>query len=89
MSIYFTNGINARVADDNKFSKFVTQSIKRHFNHDWSECGNEDAESNEQSLKDGSRIFSVYNFNETKKIWIITEAEPYRDRTTVLFPDEY
>ncbi len=89
MSVYLTKGVNSKVADDNEFSKFVLNSLKRHFNHDWSECGEEDAETNNQALKDGSRIMSVYNFADTEKIWIITEAKPYQDRTTVLFPDEY
>ena len=42
-------------------------------------------------VKEGSRIFNVFHFNRDKgdKIWIITEAEPYRNVTTVLFPEEY
>ncbi len=89
MKLYLTKGINAKVADDGYFSYFITHSIKRHFNNDWSECEKEDAAANEQALKDGSRLFSVYRFNEDVQIWIITEAKPHRDITTVLLPEDY
>ena len=84
-----TQGINCRVADDSNFAKFVMRSVKRHFNNDFSECNEEDAELNREALRDGSRIFNVFNYNKKEKIWIITEAEPYRGVTTVLFPEEY
>ncbi len=88
-NFYLTRGVNNRIAEEENFAKFVLKSLRRHFNNDFSECDPEDAETNRESLKDGSRIFTVYNFNPDVKIWIITEAKPYRDRTTVLFPDEY
>ncbi len=88
-SYCLTRGVNDKVADDINFSKFVLKSLNRHFNNDFSECDPEDAKSNNEALKNGDRIFSVYNFNENIKIFIITGAEPHRDRTTVLFPNEY
>ena len=86
-----TAGVNDRVCDDKRFAEFVLKSLKRHFANDFSECSPDDQEANKEALKDGSRIFNVFYFNKDKgeKIWIITEAEPYRDITTVLFPDEY
>lgn len=61
--------------------------LVRHNNGDWGECDKEDAEANEQALKDGGRIFSVYHTRKKVKIWIITEAD--RSSTCVLLPDDY
>ena len=42
---------------------------------------------NEQALKDGARIFSVYRTSKGVKGWVITEAD--RASTCILLPDEY
>ena len=83
--------VNDRVCDDLKFAEFVLNSIKRHFRNDFSECCADDEKFNKESLINGSRIFNVFYHNRDKgeKIWIITEAEPYRNITTVIFPEEY
>ena len=60
---------------------------ERHSLGDWSELCDEDRESNEQALKDGDRIFSVYYLKDKTKIWVITEAD--RSTTTILLPEEY
>jgi hypothetical protein len=81
-----TRGINDRVADDEKFAKFVYDSLKRHANDDWGDLCKEDKQENELSLNQGFRILSAYQ-HERYKIWIITEAD--RSVTTILFPEEY
>jgi hypothetical protein len=72
------------------------QLIARHVTGDWGDICSEDAQTNEQALQDGSRIFSVYvlppplSEGETLsavKVWIITEAD--RSVTTILLPEEY
>jgi len=67
--------------------------ITLHVAGNWGVVGTEDAEFNNQSLKDGSRILSAYILKDGKtKIWIITEAEDdhgNRAATTLLLPDEY
>ncbi|MEA4879681.1 MAG: hypothetical protein VB037_05840 [Dehalococcoides mccartyi] len=52
----------------------------------------EDKQTNDQALKQGTRMLSAYNDdrfpqNGAATIWIITEAD--RSATTILFPDEY
>lgn len=70
--------------------------ICRHVSGDWGDVCPEDAQTNEEALQQGSRIFSVYVLPpplsegktlSTAKVWIITEAD--RSVTTILLPEEY
>ena len=90
-----TYAINQAMQLDS-FGSFVQSSLRRHHAKDWGDCGEEDLKINDESLKLGMRLFSVYNIPQNLKeidcqgndrIWIITEAN--RSATTVLFPSEY
>ena len=86
--LVMTRGVNDKIAEDSKFAKFVTESLKRHASCDWGDMCQEDKEENNLALKEGDlRIFSAYEDKVLAKIWIITEAD--RSATTILFPDEY
>ena len=61
--------------------------LERHRCGDWGETCPEDAQTNEDALRGGGRVFSVYRLRDGTKIWIITEAD--RAATTALLPDEY
>lgn len=61
--------------------------LARHVRGDWGDVCEEDAEANEQSLKDGSRILSSYRTKLAEKLWVITEGD--RSSTCILLPDEY
>ncbi len=61
--------------------------LVRHVRGDWGDVCEEDAEANEQSLKDGSRILSSYRTKLGEKLWIITEAD--RSSSCLLTPNEY
>jgi len=70
--------------------------IGRHVRGDWGDVCPEDAQTNEEALREGARIFSAYVLpaplfeSETlapAKIWLITEAD--RSVTTLLLPEEY
>jgi hypothetical protein len=61
--------------------------LTRHAHGDWGEIHADDEGSNEQALKDGARIFSVYQTSKGVKVWVITEAD--RASTCILLPDEY
>ena len=68
--------------------------LSRHLVGDWGVVDAEDAEANNQSLKDGSRLLSAYILDDVErtKIWLISEAENdhgNREATTALLPDEY
>jgi hypothetical protein len=64
----------------------VQDGLRRHASGDWGSVCREDAKLNDEALKDGSRLLSVYGEGEGK-FWIITEAD--RSVTTVLMPDDY
>lgn len=62
--------------------------LRRHLSGDWGDVCEEDAALNEQGLKNGERLMSVYkDVGLDEPIWIITEWD--RSVTTVLFPSDY
>ena len=66
--------------------------INKHIQGDWGDVGREDWEANQQALKDGSRILSVYQISPTVRVWIITEGmndSGVRESTCLLLPSEY
>jgi hypothetical protein len=67
--------------------------LSLHVAGNWGAVDAEDAEANNQALKDGSRLLSAYILKDGKtKLWVITEAEDdngSRAATTLLLPDEY
>lgn len=62
-------------------------ALQRHARGEWGDCCPDDKAANEEALKDGTRLFSVYYDRQGNKFWIITEAD--RSSTTVLLPDDY
>ena len=79
--VLMTPGVEANFTPEQ-----VTGAIRRHASGDWGEVGATDAQENENSLKLGYRIMSVYSF-DGKNLWVITERD--RSSTTVLLPEEY
>src|SRR3954464_15633501 len=64
----------------------IQEGLRRHAVGDWGDVCPEDAQSNEDALKHGDRLLSVYGTGE-KQFWIITESD--RSVTTVLMPEDY
>jgi len=64
--------------------------LERHIRGDWGDVGEADRLSNAHSVKDGSRVMSVYKF-DVKELWIITEPadEEGKRVTTFLLPEDY
>ena len=62
-------------------------ALVRHLAGDWGELSEADKYENEQSLKYGQRLMSVYANTQGVKFWIITECD--RSVTTILLPDDY
>lgn len=84
---FVTRGVQQTVAEVE-----IVLALSRHHRGDWGEVGHEDRESNEDALRTGARLFSVYELTDDRKVWVITEAEDDSGRryaTTVLLPDEY
>jgi hypothetical protein len=66
--------------------------LEKHHRGDWGEVCREDAQLNDQSLIDGSRLLSAYRTLKGERLWIITEAvgdDGKRASTCVLTPQEY
>ena len=90
--IVASRGVYDLTCQNSDFAQFVQKSLNRHVKGDWGDVDDEDKETNNQALKQGTRLLSAYNDDRFPKhgiftIWIITEAD--RSATTILFPDEY
>ncbi len=80
------------LAELEKAGQTLWHFIALHLAGDWGVVDSDDAEANNQALKDGSRLLSAYRLKTGEKIWIITEAEDEsgdRVATTALLPSEY
>jgi hypothetical protein len=70
-----------------QLNKSPLEFLWRHLRGDWGDLCQEDQTENELSLRHGFRLMSSYRLTESKKLWIITEAD--RSVTTLLLPTEY
>jgi len=61
--------------------------LARHWSGDWGDISGEDHGLNEDAIRDGARVFSVYGLQGGGRVYIITEAD--RHATTLLLPSEY
>jgi hypothetical protein len=74
-----------------KHGKTPHEFIRRHQSGDWGDLCDEDAELNDVSIEDGSRILSSYKLGD-QKLWVISEAADdhgNRYSTTILLSSEY
>ena len=81
-ALYMTPGVQGEI-DNTELSA----ALSRHISGDWGDVDSEDWQANEEALKHGLRLLSVYHSANGIKFWIITERD--RSATTVLFPSEY
>ncbi len=65
----------------------VLRAIRRHESGDWGDLDEIGRLKNERSIKDGSRLRSVYHAANGTEFHVITEAD--RSITTVLLPEDY
>lgn len=65
----------------------VNAAIDRHLHGDWGDVCPSDWQVNEDVLKRGGRLLSVYHTRDGVIFWIITEAD--YSATTVLLPSDY
>lgn len=82
--IVATPGANDLMQGDLKLAAML---LARHLAGDNGDTCAEDKAINEDAIKHGSRVMSVYNMVGGEKLWIITEAD--RSVTTFLLPEEY
>lgn len=64
----------------------ITELVERHVTGDWGNVSEDDAAGNDDAVKYGERIHSVYCYGG-QDLWVITEAD--RSVTTLLLPEDY
>ena len=65
----------------------IVAALRRHASGDWGEVDPDDRAANDDALRSGERLLSVYQSATGTTFWVITEAD--RSVTTVLLPDDY
>ena len=65
----------------------INAAINRHLRGDWGDVCKSDKGINDDALKNGGRLLSVYHTKDDVTFWIITEAD--YSATTVLLPSDY
>lgn len=61
--------------------------LMRHQTGDWAQFDEHDQEANRLAVLHGHRVFSYYEVGDSKKVYVITEAD--RSSTTIILPEEY
>ena len=84
--LVMTSAVHEKMNSDIDFAIGVLESFERYRSCDWGDRCSEDKAENEKSLRNGERIFALYNIGN-EKIYIITEWD--RSVTTILFSHEY
>lgn len=74
-------------AADTLNAEDVLHALCRHAHGDWGELTPDDREANDDQLRHGGGILSLYSDRRGIRFYIITDAD--RSLTTVLLPDEY
>ncbi len=65
----------------------VATALRRHARADWGELDEHDRQVNDEALRSGGRLLSVYSDRNGKRMYVITEHD--RRITTVLLPEDY
>lgn len=93
-TVVMTRGVQAaleRHPEEKGLQELEHIILNRHAQGDWGELDKHDLNMNEDALKNGGRLFSVYYLEDGTergtKIYVITEWD--RSVSTVLLPDEY
>ena len=65
----------------------VVLALQRHHSGDWGDVDDHDRQVNEDALRNGDRLVSIYKSVRGQKFYVITEWD--RSVTTVLLPEDY
>ena len=63
------------------------QAVDRHQRGDWGAVSDHDRQANENALRQGTRLLSVYHAENGVKFWIMTSAD--RSVTTIMLPEDH
>ena len=75
------------VRQESRKSLILVAALRRHAAGDWGEVDPDDRAANDDALRSGERLLSVYQSATGTTFWVLTEAD--RSATTVLLPDDY
>ena len=84
--IVYTAGVNSMLEQGKINTPDIFNMLRRHSRGDWGNIHEEDIGLNEEAIKHGNQILSVYHIAD-KIFWVVTEHD--RSRTTILLPTEY
>lgn len=65
----------------------IAAALRRHASGDWGEVDPDDRDANDDAVRFGERLLSVYRTAGGTTFWVLTEAD--RSATTVFLPDDY
>ena len=65
----------------------LAAALRRHTAGDWGDVDPDDRAANDDAVRSGGRLLSVYRTANGTTFWVLTEAD--RSATTVLLPDDY
>jgi hypothetical protein len=82
--LVMTPGVQ-RLIEDGKLD--LMSYLRRHLSGDWGDLSDADRRANEDALRHGDQLLSVYRVSPDVKLYIITEAD--REATTALLPSEH
>lgn len=68
-------------------SDSIVSALERHTHCDWGDVCDEDWQRNNDAIRNGNRILSVYCDPTVGEFWVLTEAD--RSYTTMMLPSEY
>jgi hypothetical protein len=83
-TIVITDGATALLTEIQDIDA-AARLIRRHVTGDWGELDAHDRQVNQENLRRGWRLMSVYTLPGGQRVWIITD----QGVTTILLPDEY
>ena len=84
--VVITQGIAQAMKNAVTFATEVAMILEKYKLCNWGDTCKEDAELNNEAIKNNERILAVYDTSKGT-VWIITEWD--RSVTTILFPSEY
>ena len=82
-----TSGFVAKMGDPDRAALEVKIALARHQSGDWGQCCAFDKEINDEAVKTGGRVLSVYLTDDAVRFYVITDWD--RAHTTVMLCDEY
>lgn len=89
MILFFTSGINDKVAENAEFAKEVSNCIAKYKINDWGDLCADDIKMNETALKHGGRILAAYTTSQGKVYIITDDTKSDEWVTTIMFAEEY